>query len=465
MPSDVSFRLESSDPAFISTAKCRVYIEGELLRIEINVEPDAFVEGTLKLTLFSLSGGGSIETELRIEIQPRNDPPRTPPLNLTIRDNAPTVQRGFAFFAAGSRSVSGQVKPNDSLDGIYGVSDFTFALSLNPAEQPTHGAVELFDDGSFIYTPVDGYYGIDEFYIIITEVGNNKAQNPAPGVLPAGVLVTNTDDDLQTKVLIKIEMLRYQAPTDPGSPDGGGSPAPAKKELLQGDSTQAMVYTHLPYVTGTGNNRFGPDSHMTRAEAAQMFYNLFHDKNVKAGINYPDVKPNAWYATAVHALAAHGVIRGYPDGLYHPQDSITRAQFATIVVKIAATPSMNTEITPLSELGNAEAKNGRFSDVSADHWAYAQINIAASNGWIVGTGNGGFAPGRKITRGEAVTMINRMLRRYPDKDYISNHDNLIRYIDLSQTHWAYYEILEASNKHEYMRQGDSEMWITEKNKE
>lgn len=80
-------------------------------------------------------------------------------------------------------------------------------------------------------------------------------------------------------------------------------------------------------------------------------------------------------------------------------------------------------------------------------------------GWITGVGDNRFAPGERITRAEAATIVNRMLARSADKAYV-DATALRQFPDLSTSHWAYYQIMEASNAHGHRTNADgSESWI------
>ena len=105
------------------------------------------------------------------------------------------------------------------------------------------------------------------------------------------------------------------------------------------------------------------------------------------------------YEGAVTRLVALGVITGYPDGNFGPNDTITRAQFAAVVVR-----SLGYEAI-------AETAKGvtKFSDVAANYWGAGYINLAVSLGVIKGYGDGKFGPEDKVTFEQAVTMVVRAL--------------------------------------------------------
>lgn len=106
---------------------------------------------------------------------------------------------------------------------------------------------------------------------------------------------------------------------------------------------------------------------------------------------FTDVPSTVNYAEAVNILSNLGIITGYEDGTFRPNNTITRAEVATIIVR-----AMN-----LSETQGATA----FTDVPADHWAAGYINTAAQNGVINGMGDGTFAPGADVTYEQVVKMI------------------------------------------------------------
>lgn len=91
----------------------------------------------------------------------------------------------------------------------------------------------------------------------------------------------------------------------------------------------------MAYLNGYPDGTFRPDRNMTRAEAAQLFYNLLLAKDVAATVSFDDVDSSAWYAGAVDTLASLGIINGVGDGKFEPERSITRAEFTAIAMRFA----------------------------------------------------------------------------------------------------------------------------------
>lgn len=200
---------------------------------------------------------------------------------------------------------------------------------------------------------------------------------------------------------------------------------------------------HIRYMVGDDYGYFNPDKNMTRAEAAQMFYNLLLNKEVNVTAAFADVAEGAWYKKAVETLATLGVVTGY-DGVYSPNKNITRAEFTAIAMRFA-----------IINGGNAS-----FSDVSSSDWAHQYIMSAAGYGWINGYSDGTYKPQALITRAEVVTIVNNMLGRSADKEYIDNNLNkLKRFPDVTKSsYWAYYGIVEATNAHDFEKANGKETW-------
>ena len=199
---------------------------------------------------------------------------------------------------------------------------------------------------------------------------------------------------------------------------------------------------HTAYLSGYPNNLFGANNNMTRAEVAQMLYNLLLDKDVAITVAFDDVAADAWYADAVNTLASLGMIEGVGNNLFEPERSITRAEFTTIAMRFTN--------------GILEGEN-IFPDVNPGDWFYDYVVGSIQYGWINGYPDGTFGPNNTITRAEVTAIVNRMLGRSADEDYVDSHTTDLRqFTDLADTHWAYYDIMEATNTHDYSKSGSAE---------
>lgn len=208
------------------------------------------------------------------------------------------------------------------------------------------------------------------------------------------------------------------------------------------------INDHYQYMVGYKDATFRPNNNMTREEVAVMFSRLMVRRPIKGHIynhNFKDLSNTRWSATAISYMNDLGLIKGYPDGTFKPEKSITRAEFAAMATRFA-------------NLFGGGLQG--FVDVPYTHWANDVIAKAASAGWVSGYPDGTFKPENKITRAEVVSITNRMLTRRADKDFITKHRSAILWFTDTPTHWAFYDIVEACNGHDYTRQGTiEENWL------
>ncbi|WP_304016803.1 SHIRT domain-containing protein [Fenollaria timonensis] len=196
---------------------------------------------------------------------------------------------------------------------------------------------------------------------------------------------------------------------------------------------------HKQYMYGYPDWTFVPAANITRGEAAAMFARLFKeypglDYNYKK--YYTDVDESYWGFKEVAYLSEFGILSGYSDGTFRPNNKITRAEFVKIAESFEA---LTWGLSP-------------YNDVDGGHWAFRYIVSSAAKGWISGYPDGSFRPNSLISRAEAVTIVNRLLERRPDKDYIDTHKPELKpFTDLKPSYWAYYEIYEAVDGHDYNR--------------
>lgn len=222
-----------------------------------------------------------------------------------------------------------------------------------------------------------------------------------------------------------------------------------EKQLADPDDTGVSGWPntedHLAYLNGYGSGLFGPDDHMTRAQAAQMFYNLLLDQEVSAAVRFTDVPADAWYARAVETLASLGMVEGVGGGKFAPERTITRAEFTVMAMRFARLP---------------EGGENPFSDVTSSDWFYDQVVGAVQYGWITGYTDGTFRPEATITRAEVTAITNRLLDWAADEDYVDDHAGELRqFPDVSTSYWAYHDIVEATNAHSYRVYDGEEHWM------
>lgn len=202
---------------------------------------------------------------------------------------------------------------------------------------------------------------------------------------------------------------------------------------------------HFSYVVGYEDGMVKPQRSITRAEVATIFYRLLED-DVRDDYdttrnNFSDVTSDSWYNQTVSTLASMGILKGYEDGTFRPNASITRAEFAAIATRF------------FEETG-ATYEPGTFTDVTGDEWFAGAIMDAVNLGLIGGYEDGTVRPNNNITRAEACAIVNRTLGRVPDADHLLPADEMTTWPDNPSSAWFYADMQEATNGHEYE-------WITE----
>ena len=203
---------------------------------------------------------------------------------------------------------------------------------------------------------------------------------------------------------------------------------------------------HFAYVVGYSDGTVRPSANISRAEVATIFFRLLksdiRDGNLTADNEFSDVSDGQWHNKAISTMAKLGIVKGRRADRFDPDASITRAEFAAICARFNTKPVEN---------------SGSFSDISG-HWAENEIERAAAFGWISGYPNGTFRPDARITRAEAMTMINRVLCRMPQSksDLL---DSMVTWPDNKPSDWHYLAVQEATNSHDFDRQGEvGESW-------
>ena len=199
---------------------------------------------------------------------------------------------------------------------------------------------------------------------------------------------------------------------------------------------------HYAYVMGYPDGTVRPNGSITRAEVSAILFRLLSDETrdeyFTTESSFTDVKAGAWYNNSIATLEKAGVIVDTAKGgAFRPNEAITRAELAAM----------------LAQFSDAKPVKGvKFSDVSAEHWAYEAIAIAAKMGWIEGYPDGTFRPDATITRAEMMTLVNRALERVPsDEDHLLSKRVMLTFPDCKSGDWFYIAVQEATNSHTYER--------------
>ncbi|MDF2714663.1 MAG: hypothetical protein K0R28_1588, partial [Paenibacillus sp.] len=197
--------------------------------------------------------------------------------------------------------------------------------------------------------------------------------------------------------------------------------------------------SHKAYITGYSDGTFGPERSITRAEMAAILVRTIDMSSDEAkGVAYSDISSGCWAKEAIDKMAKTGLMQGYPDASFRPEQTITRAEMAAIAAKLRH---------------DARSDNNQFTDTNG-HWAQSAISQVKAAGIMDGYPDSAFRPEQSLTRAEAVTIINRLLGRGPLSGAVA------RWPDVPERHWAYEHIQEASVDHSFVRKPGGEQQVS-----
>ncbi len=193
---------------------------------------------------------------------------------------------------------------------------------------------------------------------------------------------------------------------------------------------------HYAYIIGYPDGTVQPENNISRQEVATIFFRLLTEEvrtaNFTSVNDFTDVNEGRWSNNAISTMAKMGIVSGYGDNKFMPDNYITRAEFATIAARF----------------DDGEVVETKFTDMDG-HWAEDYVAEASSLQWINGYPDGTFRPDNYITRAEVMTIVNRILRRKVSAENI--HADANRWIDNPEEAWYYDDVVEATNSHKYDR--------------
>ena len=157
-----------------------------------------------------------------------------------------------------------------------------------------------------------------------------------------------------------------------------------------------------------------PDSNITRGEFTALITRAFSFSEGANSKNFKDIPKTHIFYSAVRAASNAGIIGGFEDGTFRPDDAITREQIILILSRI------NPENT---------SKTASFTDIGSDYIYLSQLSKVVEDGIIGGYPDGKFMPYNKTTRAEAAKMIVSAMKKYlPQADFSSVHQFSLDYV-------------------------------------
>ena len=396
----------------------------------VNGEPQTAVENTEIKNLYTANTQETFENQTYVYVSGLT----------TVTENLEKLIKDVTIDLHYYLDVKGGEKPDENGNGTPDAWEYRLAFKVVNGEWNNGGSADI-----VVYVPFKDYKNgetLKEVVVPITSI-------PAVGDKPNSGYRAGSWDTTpvgNAKVEKNTVFTYTYAKKSSGGGGGGGSRKPTVT-IPDDVPTGLNGDDHYAYIVGYPDSTVRPQDGITRAEVATIFFRLLTDETRNANStksnSYSDVAEGAWYNHAVSTLSAMGIVKGDSNGKFNPNAPITRAEFAAIAARF-------------DDKANTTAVD--FSDI-ASHWAKNEINAAANNGWINGYTDGTFRPNNKITRAEAMTLVNRVLKRLPETAE-DLHNDMVKWSDNSDTSaWYYLAVQEATNSHYYdLKENKHEKW-------
>jgi|GEM_PF-5569261 len=214
--------------------------------------------------------------------------------------------------------------------------------------------------------------------------------------------------------------------------------------------TSPELFTHTAYIYGCEDGTFRPDEALTRAQAAAILARTLgsYDPEAVYEASFTDVAADAWYFGYVACLTESGMISGYGDGTFRPNEAVTRQEMAVLLAKTAD--------------NTAAARFLPFTDADKiGSWAQIPAYICQQRGWMIGDDTGAFRPLDSMTRAEAVSILNQVLERGTlAGESLAAAEAYTGFPDVAANAWYYSDVLEAAIGHTYyLNDAGDEVWV------
>ncbi|ACX67012.1 S-layer homology domain-containing protein [Paenibacillus sp. Y412MC10] len=198
---------------------------------------------------------------------------------------------------------------------------------------------------------------------------------------------------------------------------------------------------HQRYILGFPNGKFQPSNTLTRAELAAIVARLSEKTVGNENSSFNDIRKGHWATDYIRIAVSQGYFNGYADHTFRPDAPVTRGELAAVLARFL-------------DLDTSASVNRHFTDIEGS-WAAESIEALYRNNLLSGYPGNTFRPNNRITRVEAVTLINKALYRGP----LTGLEPL--FPDVAETHWGFGDVQEATVSHQSTRNSDGvEVWVS-----
>ena len=180
--------------------------------------------------------------------------------------------------------------------------------------------------------------------------------------------------------------------------------SPKFQDVLGDDSFNDAVSfaTSRALFQGVTTDTFAPETSMTRAMLATVLWRLENESKPDSSGTFADIPSDSWFSESVAWAMERGIVQGYGDGTFGPDDNITREQLATMLFRYAQQAGMNTKA--------AGDLTGYSDQDSVSAHAQEAMQWAITNDLLDGTDSGTLDPGGSVSRAKVAGIIERLIR-------------------------------------------------------
>ncbi|MBP1157479.1 MULTISPECIES: S-layer homology domain-containing protein [unclassified Paenibacillus] len=158
-------------------------------------------------------------------------------------------------------------------------------------------------------------------------------------------------------------------------------------------------------VEGVTPTQFEPDRSITRAEFATLVVRSLGLTTVTSNTYFSDVDASSWYADTVSAATYAGLINGYEDNTFHPTAPVTREEMAAIIIRALTYADVASEVNASRQ----EELLSQFKDADQITWGHKEIAASLNARIMNGMTEDTFSPTSTATRAQAATVLKRFL--------------------------------------------------------
>ena len=199
--------------------------------------------------------------------------------------------------------------------------------------------------------------------------------------------------------------VRLPSVVDPGKPSQPAEPKKGFDDVKPGDwfYNEVTDLTGKGYINGVSDKLFAPDRNLSRGMLVTILFRVDGEKAVTNTGAFRDVAKDSWCGKAVDWAAANGIVYGYHDGSFGPNDLVTRQQMAAILWRYAKYKGL--DVTANGTVMPDFPDRGEIAG-----WAGEALSWAYSRGIMTGRKDGTLDPNGNATRAEAAVMLYRFLQ-------------------------------------------------------